>query len=160
MITFPPGRTGRPGVFIIDCAPTESILTDAAYFASRYVVVPVKPEFMATIGLPLLERSVNEFKLENEDHELDIAGLILNVQSDYGDTKEKATAIREVRAHAREYKWHVFDYQIPYSRSYATASRVALSLSSTPYAWYDRIEGFSGLKDEILAAVGFQGGDI
>ena len=41
-------------LIIIDCAPTESILTDAAYFASRYVLVPVKPEFLATIGLPLL----------------------------------------------------------------------------------------------------------
>ena len=29
----------------------RSILTDAAYFASRYVIVPVKPEFMATNGL-------------------------------------------------------------------------------------------------------------
>ena len=58
-------------LIVIDCAPTESILTDSAYFASRYVIVPVKPEFMATIGLPLLARSVEEFKLENEDHELD-----------------------------------------------------------------------------------------
>lgn len=76
------------------------------------------------------------------------------------DLDPQSNLSREVRAHAREYKWHVFDYQIPYSRSYATASRAALSLSITPYTWYDRIEGFSGLKDEILAAVGFQGGDI
>ena len=69
------------------------------------------------------------------------------------------TAIREVRDLARAKKWHVFDYQIPYSRSYATASRGALSLSRTPYTWYDRIEGFSGLKDEMLAAVGFRGCD-
>lgn len=70
-------------LIIIDCAPTESILTDAAYFASRYVVVPVKPEYMATIGLPLLARSVRDFKLENEDHDLDIAGLVVNDQSEY-----------------------------------------------------------------------------
>ena len=49
---------------VIDCAPTESFLTDAAYFASRYIVVPIKPEFLATIGLPLLARSVQEFQLE------------------------------------------------------------------------------------------------
>jgi chromosome partitioning protein len=45
-------------LIIIDCAPTESVLTDAAYFASRYILVPIKPEFMATIGLPLLARSL------------------------------------------------------------------------------------------------------
>ena len=43
---------------IIDCAPTESIFTQTAYHASRYVLVPVKPEFLATIGFPLLSRSL------------------------------------------------------------------------------------------------------
>jgi cellulose biosynthesis protein BcsQ len=49
-------------LILIDCAPTESILTEAAYHASGYVLVPVKPEFLATIGLPLLARSIQEFK--------------------------------------------------------------------------------------------------
>ncbi len=66
----------RYDLILIDCAPTESILTDAAYFASRYVIVPVKPEFMATIGLPLLARSLQEFQIENDDHEIEIAGLV------------------------------------------------------------------------------------
>ena len=28
---------------LVDCAPTESIFTQAAYYASRYILVPVKP---------------------------------------------------------------------------------------------------------------------
>src|SRR6266566_4495111 len=40
-------------VILIDCAPTESILTTAAYLASDSVLVPVRPEFLSTIGLPL-----------------------------------------------------------------------------------------------------------
>ena len=139
---------------IIDCAPTESILTDAAYFASRFVVVPVKPEFMATIGLPLLAKSILEFGLENEDHEVEIAGLVLNDQSEYADNAEKTRAIAEVRDVADEHGWQIFDYQIPYSRSYAKAARNGLPLSQTPDARWDRIEGFRRLKDDILAAVG------
>ena len=139
---------------VIDCAPTESILTDAAYFASRYVVVPVKPEFMATIGLPLLARSIREFRLENEDHELDIAGLVLNDQSEYADNAEKKRAIREVRDVANEHDWQIFDYRIPYSRSYAKAARDGLPLSQTSSARWDRISGFRSLKDDILKAVG------
>lgn len=139
---------------VIDCAPTESILTDVAYFASRYVIVPVKPEFMATIGLPLLARSVRDFVLENEDHELEIAGLVLNEQSEYADNTEKATAIREVEASAVEYGWRIFDYQIPYSRSYAKAARNGLPLSRTPGAWWDRIDGFRRLKEDIFSAIG------
>ena len=37
-------------LILIDCAPTESVLTRAAYGASRYVLVPVRPEYFATIG--------------------------------------------------------------------------------------------------------------
>ena len=144
----------RYDLVVIDCAPTESILTDAAYFASRYVVVPVKPEFMATIGLPLLARSIREFGLENEDHELEIAGLVLNDQSEYASNAEKTRAIREVREVAGEHGWRIFDYQIPYSRSYAKAARNGLPLSMTSGARWDRILGFRSLKDDILAAVG------
>ena len=139
---------------VIDCAPTESILTDAAYFASRYVIVPVKLEFMATIGLPLLARSIEEFRFENEDHEIEIAGLVLNDQSEYADNSEKHQADEEVRSIADEQGWPIFDYQIPYSRSYPAAARKGLPLSYTPHARWDRIEGFKRLKEEILAAVG------
>ncbi len=144
----------RYDLVVIDCAPTESVLTDAAYFASRYVVVPVKPEFMATIGLPLLARSIRDFGLENKDHELEICGLVLNDQSEYSGNMEKTRAIEEVRGVAGQYGWRIFDYQIPYSRSYAVAARKGLPLSCTPYTRWNRIGGFRGLKNEILAAVG------
>lgn len=144
----------RYDLVVIDCAPTESILTDVAYFASRYVVVPVKPEFMATIGLPLLARSIREFGLENEDHELEIAGLVLNDQSEYANNSEKIRAIQEVRDVADEHDWRIFDYQIPYSRSYARAARNGLPLSQTSDARWDRIRGFRSLKDDILATIG------
>lgn len=144
----------RYDLIIIDCAPTESILTDAAYFASRYVIVPVKTEFMATIGLPLLARSVAEFIAENEDHELEIAGLVLNEQSEYADNSEKQRAINEVHEEANNRGWRVFDYQIPYSRSYTKAARKGTPLIYTPHAPWDRMIGFRGLKDDILKAVG------
>ena len=149
------GQVGdRYDLVVIDCAPTESILTDAAYFASRFVIVPVKPEFMATIGLPLLARSIREFRLENEDHELDIAGLVINEQSEYADNAEKAMSISEVRDVAGQHGWRMFDYQIPYSRSYAKAARSGLPLADTPNAHWDRVAGFRRLKDDILSAVG------
>ena len=55
---------------IIDCAPTESIFTQTAYHASRYVLVPVKPEFLATIGFPLLSRSLADFRNANPGHDI------------------------------------------------------------------------------------------
>src|SRR5207249_12138683 len=96
---------------IIDCAPTESILTDAAYFASRYIVVPIKPEFMATIGLPLLARSVQEFTLENDDHEIEIAGLVFNHSSGYAAGPEGQQSIKEVSKIAKQQGSHICENQ-------------------------------------------------
>ncbi len=62
---------------IIDCAPTESIFTTAAYRSSRYIVAPVKPEFLATIGLPLLTRSLEEFRLLHQQM-VEMAGIVFN----------------------------------------------------------------------------------
>ena len=45
-------------LILFDCPPTESLFTTAAYLASDYILVPVKPEFLSIIGLPLLARSM------------------------------------------------------------------------------------------------------
>ena len=144
----------RYDLIVIDCAPTESTLTQMAYFASRYVIVPVKLEFLATVGMPMLTRSLEEFRGANRDRELDIAGLILNDQSEYADTREKVTSIKNVIALAEERGWRVFDYRIPYSRSYPHAARGGVPLARTRYARRNRVEGFGRLKDEILQVIG------
>ena len=65
-------------LILIDCAPTESIFTQAAYHASRYILVPVKPEYLATIGFPLLNDSLTKFKHENQGHLIDVIGVVIN----------------------------------------------------------------------------------
>ena len=65
-------------IVLIDCAPTESILTTAAYRSSRFVFVPIRPEFLATIGLPLLARSLDDFRLQHQNHSLEMRGIIFN----------------------------------------------------------------------------------
>jgi chromosome partitioning protein len=141
-------------IILIDCAPTESILTDAAYFASRYVIVPIKPEFLATVGLPLLARSLHEFQLENDDHEIDIAGLVFNHSSSYSSGPEGQRAIKEVTDFAAEEGWQVFENQMKYSASYAKSAREGTPLANTSYARWDVVSGFGKLKDEIFGALG------
>jgi chromosome partitioning protein len=145
---------GKYDLIIIDCAPTESILTDSAYFASRYLIVPIKPEFMATIGLPLLARSVEEFKIENDDHEIEIAGIVFNHSSSYSSGPEGQQSIKEVTDFAAEQGWYVCENQMRYSASYAKAAREAAPISRTSYARSEVISSFRQLKDEIFALVG------
>ncbi|HEX8193578.1 MAG TPA: AAA family ATPase [Allosphingosinicella sp.] len=139
---------------LIDCAPTESILTDAAYFASRYVVVPIKPEFMATIGLPLLARSLTDFQLENEDHTIEIAGIAFNHSATYSSGPEGMQSINEVTREAAQHGWHIFENQVRYSASYAKSAREGASLSQTSYARWDVIQGFSRFADEVFDRIG------
>ena len=141
-------------IVIIDCAPTESVLTDAAYFASRYVVVPIKPEFMATIGLPLLARSLHEFRLENEDHQIEIAGLVFNHSSSYSAGPEGQQSIEDVTNEAKKNGWHIFENQVRYSASYAKSAREGTPLSWTSYARSDVIQGFRRFADEVFDQIG------
>ncbi len=146
----------RYDLILIDCAPTESILTDAAYFASRYVIVPVKPEFMATIGLPLLARSIQEFTVENEDHSIDIAGLVFNHSSSYSTGPEGRKSIEEVTEQARRQGWHIFEHRVGYSASYARAARMGRPLSGTSHARWWVIDNLERLGYEIFERLGLE----
>ena len=140
-------------LILIDCAPTESILTEAAYHASRYALVPVKPEFLATIGLPLLARSLQEFKDENTDHDIDICGVVFVHSSTYGRGPEGRKSIDEVQSEAKKNGWHVFGTQVRYSGSYAKAAREGTPIGFTSYAQFPVTAEFSRLVKEFFAAI-------
>lgn len=140
-------------LILIDCAPTESILTEAAYHASRYALVPVKPEYLATIGLPLLARSIREFTYENADHQLDICGIVFNHSSSYSDGPEGQKSIKEVQAEAKKNGWPVFETHVRYSRSYAKAAREGTPIGSTSNVRWDVTREFSKFVDEFLATI-------
>ena len=95
-------------LIIIDCAPTESIFTRTAYHASRYILVPVKPEFLATIGFPLLRQSLENFRNANPGHQIDVIGVVINDTSDYQAywTPEQRTATMEIVQEAVNSRWY------------------------------------------------------
>jgi chromosome partitioning protein len=140
-------------LILIDCAPTDSILTDAAYFASRYLLVPVKPEFMAAIGLPLLAKSLLSFNSENDDHKLEICGIVFNHSSSYSTGPEGRASIREVTAVAKEEKWQIFQNQVRYSGSYAKSAREGKSVRRTSYSRWWVSQEFDALRDEFLKSI-------
>lgn len=112
-------------LIIIDCAPTESVFTQAAYHASGYILVPVKPEFFATIGFPLLNESIETFKSTNRGHQIDVLGVVINEMSEYDSfwTPERVTARAEIREEAKKNGWYVFNRQITYSRGFPKMMR-------------------------------------
>lgn len=143
-------------LILVDCAPTESILTEAAYHASRYVLVPVKPEYLATIGLPLLGRSIQEFKYENADRDLDICGIVFNNSSSYSTGPEGQTSVIEVEKEAKQNGWHIFSTQVRYSASYPKSAREGTSIASTSYSRWEVSSEFRKFVDEFFASIGLK----
>ncbi len=111
---------------LIDCAPTESVFTMAAYHASRYVLVPVKPEFFATIGFPLLQQSLDSFRQKNKGHKIDVIGVALNNAFYDGGNDggpEKRRALRDIKKEASRNGWRLFNHEIPHSRGFPKRMR-------------------------------------
>ncbi len=138
---FLAGNFQHKDLIIIDCAPTESILTQAAYHASGLVLVPVKPEFFATIGFPLLYQSLAEFKRKNRGHQLEVAGVVINNAFYDGGNDggpEKQRSLWEIREEAAKNGWHVYQRQLPFSRGFPKLMRGDNSYvgNATQFRWF------------------------
>ena len=110
---------------MIDCAPTESILTKTAYHASRFVLVPVRTEFFSTIGFPLLKESLDKFKADNPSHAINVCGVLINnsesTQSPRGP--HHSNAWNDIHEHAGKYEWPIMDNEMFLSRGHPKLMR-------------------------------------
>ena len=143
-------RFKEKDLIVIDCSPTESILTHAAYHASGLVLVPVKPEYFATVGFPLLQQSLTSFRATNRAHGIEVAGVVINNAFYHGGNDggpEKAEALKEIRAEAARNDWHIFKNQIPFSRGFPKLMRGNNSFSGNA-------SRFWRFADEFFKSIG------
>jgi chromosome partitioning protein len=133
-------------LILIDCAPTESVFTTAAYHASDYVLIPVKPEFFATIGFPLLAESLANFRRRNKAHAIEVAGVVINNSFYHGGNDggpEKQRAMDSIRNECADNGWHIFTNQMYHSRGYPKLMRGDYSYSGDAgYFWHFAKEFF------------------
>ena len=140
-------------LIIIDCAPTESIFTQAAYHASRYILVPVKPEFFATIGFPLLNESLESFKNSNRGHHIDVIGIVINNGTYHGGNDggpEKERAMREIREESAKNEWRIFRNQLGYSRGFPKLMRGDFSYLG------NAVHDYTTFAEEFFSSPGLQ----
>ncbi|QIG79213.1 ParA family protein [Stakelama tenebrarum] len=139
----------RYDVIIIDCSPTESILTWASYLASDYILVPVKPEFLSTIGLPLLVRSLKHFAdAHRNDPVPEIIGILFN---DVSDRVEHNRSREYVQRLAHDNNIPIFKYEVSHSDSYPAGAR-----SGKPIFWTDNARDAKKSEFSKVAAEFFQ----
>lgn len=138
-------------LILIDCAPTESVLTTAAYLSSDWLLVPVKPEYLSTIGLPLLVNSMQDFNGEYKEKKLKLAGVIFNGASDY--LPEEALAKDTVKNIAKQNSWYVFQHEVEYSRSYPKGAREGQPIFRTSYSRWSKVKNFELFAEEFAKRV-------
>ncbi len=141
-------------IIFIDCAPTESFLTKVAYHASGHILIPVKPEFLATIGFPLMKKSLNEFRTDNPNHEIKICGVVINNQSEYMENNEKNESRRQIKDTARKNNWHVYPTELAYSRGYPKSIRQNRTLQSTTFPGQNALRDFPKFSKEFFKSIG------
>ncbi|SEN05610.1 chromosome partitioning protein [Luteibacter sp. UNCMF331Sha3.1] len=90
---------------LIDCPPTASLFSYSAFLASDAYLVPVKPDPLSVLGLPLLDKAMLDYE-ERSGQELPRLGLVF---TQVRQTEAMRTTMDQVR---REYPGEVFDGQI------------------------------------------------
>ncbi len=118
-------------LILVDCAPTESVLTTAAYLTADNILIPVKPEFLSTIGLPLIRQSLGDFA-QSYRKTVGVSGICFNMCESYAP--EETRSKDEVRALCATFGWHVFDEEMPYSKSFPKGAREGKPIFWTSYA--------------------------
>ena len=139
---------------LIDCAPTESVLTRVAYHASRYILIPARTEMFSVIGFPLLRESLKKFRNENPAHEISVCGVLIN------QTKTKGVplgphyrkSVKDIYARAKEYDWPIMDTRMVFSDGYP-------KLMSEEYPDYvgDAKDNAYAIAEEFLDIVNIRG---
>lgn len=137
---------------ILDVPPTETLFTTAAYLASQYIVIPVRPEFLSTVGLPLMQESLNRFHQRFSGHTVSVAGIVFNYGTDYHPEETKAKA--DVRSFSATSGWPIFNTAVPYTRSLPKGARLGKPLFRTSHAQSTRKNAFFLLTQEIAKQVG------
>ena len=140
-------------LILIDCPPTESMLTAAAYMSSDFLVVPVRPEYLSTIGLPLLVRSLADYKelYKNGPHPK-LAGIVFN-DSDSSKPEHRRSRVT-VRKVAKEQGWEIFKRKLSHSDSYPTGARAGKPIFLTNNARSWKKAELRAVAQEFMERVG------
>ena len=162
--TFLTQHASNYDLVVIDPPPTDSMATEAAYLATNHILIPVRPEFLSSIGFPLLGRSVESFKQQYPSHSLDVVGMFLsNVDTnlpEYGETNENEydKTKTATQGFAESRGWRFLEREIRFSRSYMRGSREATPITRTRHAQSDVQNEFRRLANDVFRHMGLQGG--
>jgi chromosome partitioning protein len=80
---------------LLDCPPNVNLVTQNAFFASDYYLVPAIPDFLSTVGISLIKKAMDNFNKDFESMcsyagitqpyvDTKFAGIVFNMVDEYG----------------------------------------------------------------------------
>lgn len=117
-------------IIIIDCPPTLSILTMSAYLASEYYLVPIKPDFLSSLGLPILENGLENYE-EQEGHALTLLGIVFTMVS-FNNLAN--TTIKDIKGSGRDCFKNMSSHSTQVARSVSNLDRFYNYAASSRYS--------------------------
>jgi chromosome partitioning protein len=118
---------------LIDCAPTDSVLTTMAMMASDYVLVPVRPDRFAILGFANFLESLSNFREHFPDpHNVKELGVVFTQVTGKSDVESEC--IGEIKNRAIKEKSYVFNSVLRDSKTYIRAVRDQTPAYKTKYA--------------------------
>ena len=122
---------------LIDCPPTASLFSYSAFLASDAYLVPVKPDPLSVLGLPLLERAMQDYE-ERSGQELPRLGLVF---TQVRQTEAMKTTMAQVRV---DYPGEVFRDMIIQTTGVAEAVE-----ANTPLQYFNKGGKIAEVKDAL-----------
>jgi len=134
---------------ILDCPPEMSIFTLSAFGVSDAILIPIKPDFLSSFGLPLLRRFIEDYK-EDSDNEPKELGIVFTMV--HPNTRLMKEMMKEVQESMSEEGLYVFSNKLRNSTAIAKAAANNLPILKYKEAkahWND----MSGITVEFLERV-------
>ena len=104
----------------------------------------------------MLGRSLQDFRNEYPNQQIEIAGLVFNGREREYPTPEQDRAIRSTRQFASQSGWHVLESQVYHSASFPSGSREGTPIFATSYARREIKQEFKSVAEELLVALGIR----
>lgn len=79
----------------LDCPPTQSIYTSSALNVSTHYVLPVKPDFLSSIGIALMKNIIKNHNRTHSQKKVECAGIIFNMV--HNKNKYDIDKMKEIR---------------------------------------------------------------
>lgn len=137
---------------IIDCAPTDSVLTTMALTASKFILVPVRPDRFSILGYGNLLETLKTFRNNCPDpNKVKELGIVFTQVT--GKSPVEKDCMNQIRVEAAKQEGYVFSAILKYSTSYIRAVNDQTPIFHTLYARHSSKHDISKIAKEMLGRI-------